>query len=416
MATCISPLSLINGMSQFKNILSLSFRDYSHEWRMSGCFVLALASVLAPMMILFGLKFGIVSSMVNDLVENPDNREIKAIGSGSYTEAWLDELSARKDVAFIIPKTRALAATIQLKSKTAGRIYSTELLATAAGDPLLREVSQTPRGFNSVILSEEIATKLNVTKGDIIDGSLARQFRGKRERVHIDLKVLDIAPGHVVSRKVAFVSLDLLLASESFKDGRAVPKLGWNGDSEPQSKRKYPSFRLYAQSIYEVEQLVDDLNQQGVEVKANLAQIKTVQSIDQNLTIIFWIIACVGAVGFSFSLGASLWANVDRKHKELSILRLVGFQGGKIILFPVLQSMYTGILGWLLAVLIYLMAEQSINQILAPNLQIERVICYLLPEHFFWALGLTISVAAGAAILGGVRASRIEPSDGLRDI
>ncbi len=81
-----------------------------------------------------------------------------------------------------------------------------------------------------------------------------------------------------------------------------------------------------------------------------------------------------------------------------------------------MQSLYTGILGWLLAVLIYLMAEQSINQLLAPSLQIERVICYLQPAHFFWALALTLTVAATAAVLGGVRASRIEPSDGLRDI
>jgi putative ABC transport system permease protein len=403
-------------MSQLKNILSLSFRDYSHEWRMSGCFVLALASVLAPMMILFGLKFGIVSSMVNELIEDPANREIRTIGSGSYTDEWLDSLASRKDVAFIIPKTRALAATIQLKSKNAGRIYSTELMATAQGDPLLREVGMTPAGFDSVILSEEIANRLEVKKGDTIDGSLARQFRGKSERVHIPLKVLEVAPGHVLSHKVAFVSLDLLLATESFKDGRSVRQLGWNGEAEPSSKREYPSFRLYARSIYDVKELVAELDKQGVEVRANLSQINTVQSIDQNLTIIFWIIACVGAIGFSFSLGASLWANVDRKQKELSILRLVGFQGGKIVMFPVLQSMYTAILGWLLAVLIYLMAEQSINQILAPNLQINRVICYLLPEHFFWALGLTLSVAAGAAILGGVRASRIEPSDGLRDI
>ncbi len=403
-------------MSQFKNILTLSFRDYSHEWRMSGCFVLALASVLAPMMILFGLKFGIVSSMVNELVENPENREIRAVGSGRYDDAWFRDYAVRSDVAFVIPKTRALAATIQLKSSNASRIFSTELLATADGDPLLADLPQKPTGFYQVVLTEPVARKLNVRKGDRIDGSLARQFQGKRERVHIELTVLDTVPEHVISRKVAFVSLDLLLATESFKDGREVPALGWTGDARGDSARQYPSFRLYARGIHDVASLVEELEATGVNVKANLSQINTVQTIDNNLTIIFWIIACVGAVGFSFSLGASLWANVDRKHKELSILRLVGFQGGKIILFPVLQSMYTGVLGWLLAVLIYLMAEQSINQILAPNLQIDRVICYLQPEHFFWALGLTISVAATAAILGGIRASRIEPSDGLREI
>jgi putative ABC transport system permease protein len=403
-------------MSQFKNIISLSFRDYSHEWRMSGCFVLALASVLAPMMILFGLKFGIVSSMVNDLVQNPENREIRAVGSGRYLDDWFETYARRDDVAFVIPKTRALAATIQLKGKGAGRIFSTELLATADGDPVLEVAPSKPVGYDQVILSDAIAKKLDVQKGERIDGSLARQFNGKRERVHLELRVVDIVPDHVSSRKIAFVSLDLLLATESFKDGRAVPQLGWTGDDPKGLVREYPSFRLYTRTIYDVAPLVTELEEQGVNVKANLSQINSVQSIDRNLTIIFWIIACVGAVGFSFSLGASLWANVDRKHKELSILRLVGFQGGKIVLFPVLQSLYTGVLGWLLAVLIYLMAEQSINQLLAPSLQIERVICYLQPAHFFWALALTLSVAATAAILGGVRASRIEPSDGLRDI
>ncbi len=402
-------------MSQFRNILTLSFRDYSHEWRMSGCFILALASVLAPMMILFGLKFGIVSSMINELIEDPHNREIRAVGSGRYDEEWFKSYRAREDVAFVIPKTRALAATIQLKSGNVGRIFSTEMLATDKGDPLLKDLEKKPQGYYQVVLSESIANKLNVKKGEKINASLARQFRGKRERVHIDLQVIDIAPDRVINRKVAFVSLDLLLATESFKDGREVVALGWKGNKEPE-QREYPSFRMYAHTIYQVVPLVTEMEQQGVNIKANIEQIVSVQSINHNLTIIFWIIASVGAVGFSFSLGASLWANVDRKQKELSILRLVGFQGGKIILFPVLQALYTGFLGWLLAVLIYLTAEQTINQILAPNLKIDRVICYLLPEHFFWALGLTLTVAAGAAILGGIRASRIEPSDGLRDI
>lgn len=403
-------------MSQFRNILTLSFRDYSHEWRMSGCFILALASVLAPMMILFGLKFGIVTSMVDGLIENPVNREIRPVGSSRFSQQWIDELSARSEVAFLIPKTRALASTIQLKSNNAGRIQSTEMVPTAQGDPVLKSIDSVPQGFNQVVLSDSIAGKLKVQAGDRIDGSLARQYRGKRERVHLDLQVIAVAPAQATSRNVAFVSLDLLLATESFKDGRAVAGLGWEGAADDSNDREYPSFRMYARSIYDVKALVDELQEQGVEIKANLAEIQTVQSIDNNLSIIFWIIAFVGATGFSFSLGASLWANVDRKRKELSILRLVGFQGGRIVLFPVLQSLYTGFLGWLLAVLMYLMAEQSINRILAPNLNIDQTLCYLLTEHFFWALGLTLFVAATAAILGGIRASRIEPSDGLRDV
>jgi putative ABC transport system permease protein len=403
-------------MSQFNNIVRLSFRDYSHEWRMSGCFILALSSVLAPMMILFGLKFGIVTTMIGELVENPANREIRPIGSGRYDDAWIDAFRNRDDVEFIVPRTRALAATIQLKSTSAKRILSTELLATAPGDPLLAGSEQLPSSYFEVILSQSAAQKLQVRVGDEIDASLARQFQGKRERVHLPLRVIDIADASVISRNVAFVNLKLLVASEQFKDGRAVEALSWSGNNSDAQERTYPSFRLYARSIYDVEQLVTDLEKEGTRIKANVAEISTVRSIDENLSVIFWIIACVGAVGFAFSLGASLWANVDRKRKELSVLRLVGFKSGRIVMFPVLQSCYTAVLGWLLAVLVYLVFEYLINTFLAPELKLNRNLCFLLTEHFLWALVLTIVIAISAAILGGMRAARIQPSDGLRDL
>jgi len=403
-------------MSQLGNIIRLSYRDYTHEWRMSGCFIFALAAVLAPMMILFGLKFGIVSSMVYELVENPSNREIRPIGSGRYNQQWIDSYRDREDVVFIIPKTRALAASIQLKSKTAKRILSTELMATNERDPLLANLSKIPQSIDQIVLSRNAAKKLKVTQGDQVDASLARQFRGKRERVHLKLKVIEIAAGSVSSRSIAFVHLDLLLASESFKDGRSVPELGWSGDTVEEVSRSYPSFRIYARSIYDVEKLVKNLEQQGVRVKANTAEIVTVQAVERNLSIIFWIIACVGAAGFAFSLGASLWANVDRKKKDLSILRLLGFNSGRIILFPVMQSFYTAVLGWLLAVLVYLVAEQLINRLLAPRLKLDKTLCYLISDHFFWALGLTVITAIIAAIIGGMRAAEIEPSDGLRNV
>lgn len=238
-------------MSQFKTILSLSFRDYSHEWKMSGCFIIALASVLAPMMILFGLKFGIVNSMVSSLVENPSNREIRPIGSGAYRADWFKKMRARDDVAFIIPKTRALAATIQLKSKSAPRILSTELIATDDGDPLLQKVDTTPTGYFQVVLSHNAAQKLKVKKGDRIDASLSRQYRGKREREHISVRVVAVADLSVTSRNIAYISLDLLVASENFKDGKEVLKLGWEGHEHDDRDRSYPSFRLFTHSIYQ---------------------------------------------------------------------------------------------------------------------------------------------------------------------
>ena len=84
-------------MAQIGNIIRLSFRDYSHEWRMSGCFILALASVLAPMMILFGLgtiTYAKHPEGVIDMVRarNQARREARAARRAAAGAGSADEL------------------------------------------------------------------------------------------------------------------------------------------------------------------------------------------------------------------------------------------------------------------------------------------------------------------------------------
>ncbi len=206
----------------WSKIFRLASRDYVHEWLMSGCFVLALAAVLGPMMVLFGLKFGIVGAMVDQLIEDPLNREIRPVGSGYYDRGWMESVRARPDVAFLVPRTRSIAATIELSSQHASRFVPVELIASNHGDPLLLPDSPLPEGTTRVVLSQSAAEKLSVAPGDTLDGSLARHFRGQQERVHLPLSVAAIAPASAFSRDGAFVSVMLLEALEDYRDGRAV--------------------------------------------------------------------------------------------------------------------------------------------------------------------------------------------------
>ncbi|MEN8180434.1 MAG: FtsX-like permease family protein [Pseudomonadota bacterium] len=402
-------------LKRVRNLFWLASRDYHNEWQMSGFFILALAAVLGPMMILFGLKFGIIGSMLDNLIEDPRNHEVRPVGSGRYDADWIGKLRARPEVAFIIPRTRAIAATIQLKSAQASRIISVEMIPTDQADPLLHG-QMIPKDRHQLVLSESAAHKLNVTKGDSISGSLSRRFRGSSERVHLELKVVDIAPPGSFSRDGAFVSLALVESAEDFRDGRAVPDLGWQGSAADSKSRTYPSFRLYTRSIYDVSPISKALEKLGIEVRTRAADIEIVRNMDRNLTAVFWVIAIIGLLGFSFSLGASLWANVDRKRKELSVLRLVGFRTGDIIWFPVIQSFYTAALGWVTASVIYLGVSYIINKMFIKQLEQGDTVCALLPEHFLVALGLTIVSAFLAAGMAGYRAARIEPSEGLREL
>ena len=402
-------------LRQFRQTIGLASRDFRHEWQMSICFILALAAVLGPMMVLFGLKFGIVGGMVDGMIEEPSKREIRPVGSGRYDRAWIEEMRGRSDVDFIVPRTRSIAASIQLRSDNAPSIIPVEVIPSDQGDPLLPAGSPVPADLKHILLSNNAAQKLNVDVGDTVDGSLMRRYNNQRERVHLALTVAGIAPSSAFSRDGMFASVTLVEALEDYLDGIAVPTAGWTG-AEPAGERSYAGFRLYAKSIYDVAGLRDSFQRSGINVVTQAADIETVQRMDKTLSGIYWAIAVIGIVGFSLSLGASLWANVDRKRKELSVMRLIGFRTGDIVWFPVVQSIYTAVFGWALACGIYYAVAWSINRMLAPQLDAEQQVCRLLPEHYLMALGLTVTAAVISAIFAGMRSAHIEASDGLREI
>jgi putative ABC transport system permease protein len=401
-------------MGHLTEAIRLSSKDYFREWRISGAYIIALAAVLGPMMVLFGLKFGVVGGMIEDLVKDPRNREITLLGNGRFGPDWFAQMQQRSDIAFLVPRTRRIAASMEMTTPGSGRITAIELIPSGPGDPLLENVGQT-QGLNRIVLSKQAAQRLQVNTGDRVSASVSRRFQGQAERQELQLTVAAIAPAVAFNREGAFVSLELLEAVEDFRDGRQVAALGWGG-LEDKAERVYPGFRLYAADIRDVAGLSQAFMAQGMQVRTRADDIEVVQDMDRNLTVLFWAIAVIGLAGFSLSLGASLLANVDRKRKELSVLRLVGLSTGDIVLFPMLQALYTALIGWVMATGIFYGVSHAINVLFADQLQGGQSLCRLLPEHLLIALGLTTGCAIMAAFLGGVRASRIEPSEGLRDL
>lgn len=397
-------------------ISRLAIKDYFNEWQISSCYILALAAVLGPIMVLFALKYGIISGMFEQLIDDPRNRELRPIYSGNFDIEWMDELQKRSDVSFLVPKTRSLAASIFLKSKNVPRIFSVELIPTSKNDPLLSNILEYPKDFDSIVLSKSVAKKLNVTLGDIVTGSIQRHYKGSKERKNLPLKIVAIASSSAFTRDGAFASLSLLEAIENYRDGQAVPALKWPG-SEPLKEEKYfTGFRLFSQSIKDVAGLQKWLEEQGVEVITRVDEIESVQDMEQTLSTIYWVIALIGIIGFATSLGANLWANVERKRKELSIIRVIGFSTIDMITFPIIQSMLTIVFGWLLAVAVYQGVSLWINTLMHNQLETGTRVCILLPEHYFASFLAAIVLAIVVAASAGIRASFIEPAEGMREI
>jgi putative ABC transport system permease protein len=338
------------------------------------------------------------------------------VGSGRYSLDWLQKLREREDVQFVIPLTRSIASGLDLKSDKASRILPAELKPTAKGDPILGKNLRPPTGLKQIILADSTASKLKVGVGDKLDSSLAREFHGKKERQHLELEVIGISLDDTFSREGGFVSFELLEALESYRDGHRVKALNWKGDEPDSGPRHYAGFRLYARSIYDVAGLRDGLAERDIEVRTRSWDIDIVKTMDRNLSMLFWVVAVIGLAGYTLSLSASLWANVDRKRRELSILRLVGFSTGDIVWVPVIQACFTAILGWILAAGIYLAVSYGINFMMGTQLEAGESVCSLTPLQFGTALLLTVTAAIFAAALAGFRAAGVEPAEGLREV
>ena len=58
-------------------IFSLSLRSLNADRLMSLCIIMAMTAVIAPLLLLFSLRFGIISKAEHDLAANPNNLGIK---------------------------------------------------------------------------------------------------------------------------------------------------------------------------------------------------------------------------------------------------------------------------------------------------------------------------------------------------
>ena len=402
---------------QWTRSFSLAVRDALHEWPVSLCFMLALAAVLTPLLVLFGLKSGIVTTMTERLKADPHNLEITVRGNHHLKPSWVSELADKPEVGFVVPRTRTLAATIDLIGPDHKSVSGIDMIATAAGDPLLPPERDVPRGVDDVTLSHTVATKLGVGRGDRVDGVVRRRLEHRDQRIVVSLQVQDVLPEAAFRRDGAFVSVPLLVATEDYRDGYGVSELGvLEGKEQRQELRRYAGIRLYARSLDGVAGLAAALREEGFDVITRANEIETVKAIDRTLSFIFIVIAVVGVTGFLLSLAASIWANVDRKRRELALLRLLGLKTGALIIFPASQALIVAVGGLVLSASLYLVVSALFNTALASNLGREEFVCRLFVGDGIGAALLTLASALGASAVGAYRAAKSDPAEHLREL
>lgn len=397
-------------MTPARTVLHLALADLWADRTLALCNVLALAAVLAPLVVLAGLRHGVVQGLRELLEENPHAREIVTAANRSLPAEAVEALTRRSDVQFLVPLTRTLATTLLVQTgDAAGPTARLELLPTRPGDPLL---DATPAN-DQVVLSTAAAARLRASPGTPLTGRLTRiAADGVRQSVAVPLTVAAVAPPAAFTREAAFVTLPLAVLIEDFQE----TAIAWPppGTPLPAPKRtEYAGFRLYARRLEEVPALDAALRRDGYEISSRAGEVASIQSVDAGLGALFDVVAALGGAGFLLSLGAGLWANVERKRVHLALLRFLGLRRAAVSTVPMLQAGMQGAAGATAGIGVAWAAAGGINGALGGLLALHRPLCVISPGIAAAAAGITVGGAALVATLACARASRVEPWAGV---
>jgi putative ABC transport system permease protein len=398
-------------------LIELASRDLWFDRMVSLCIMASLIAVIAPLLLLFGLKYGVVSQLRDNLRSDPRNLEIKMLGNGSLDLRWIDELAARPAAGFVMPLTRSLNTQADLLRDNQHFAADAEVIPSASGDPLLQGGIAPPQSLQDVVLSASAAKKLQVQRGDRIQLIVRRKLDGRDERGHVEVTVTGVLADTAFSRPAALVTLELLIAMEDFRDGWKIPLFAIDtGTAQPPPRKRFARARIYARDLDAVAPLADWLQQHNIEVSTRARDIEAVQAIDRVLSLIFTVIAWTAVIGCVASLIGAFLANIDRKRKDLALLRLLGFRRGAVGAYVMTQAAILTGFAFAIGFGAYLLGSAVFNRALGANLADGAFVCHLENSHIALAFVSALLIATLGAGIGGFRAIHIQPAESLREI
>ena len=596
----------------------LAMADLRHEWILTLCLVIAVAAVVAPLLILQGLKHGTVATLRDRLVQDPVFREVRPTQTREYAPQWLERLGTERGVGFLMPTILPASSILGVLHPRTGKLQTLDLIPTAPGDPLLLENGGVIPGEGEAVLTAAAAAQLEAGVGDGLEVRATRTRGGVAEQGAASLRVAAVLDPRGGTLPRVYAPLGFVLDVEAYKEGQAIAARGWAGEvprpaptydgvlvlleaaldpvarsglvvntglgfvedldaaavrgrfgwdlpagwqayrltapgdavgastlealrrklrglgaillpevetrelglqglpapavglsltpeqagrlgvpappwggldaggdgarlrqawlppesaggggaglelaahgvaelrfpvrvaaTGPATGRAYlpaellgvlrtglqrpiafdgegftaarggyRGFRLYARAIDDVPELVRRLGSEGVEVSARVDDIRRIQVLDRGLARLFWLVASLGVAGGAAVLVASLYAAVQRKRRDLAILRLVGLTRPDVFFFPVYQGSALAAMGLVLALAAYGVLAGLINHAFAADLDLGQRICALPAGTLYGAAAAVLAVAAASSVLAAWEATRIDPAEAIRE-
>lgn len=451
-----------------KLVLTLAFKELRHDWKATGVLLCVIVSIVTPLLILFGLKQGVINTQRELLLNDPCNLEIKMLGHYHLSPLWFEQKAKDSRIQFIIPITRFLNTDINIIDKENKNSF-VDLIPTGQGDPLLKLTAiAAPVQDNEVLITHALAKRLHINKGEQIQSQLFRKMNNESQTSHASLLVKDILPDYsCLQRSAILTTLNFLKTVEDFKEGQQVDlfkvennklvtlkkkpndfkQLSKNNHSFFSSKNKNPELieqpiktesvvptqtkttyakaRIFAKSLEDVTALSDELrsSSEEIEVISKAAEIEKLKQLNNFLNILLLIVLLIGAVGGGLALGGNFLLTIERKRLQIAQLRLLGIGKKQVNLFLWVQGIIITstafIMASLLSLITKIISDIYSQDILGEVMQItnnEVKIFYLSGQDYLFAYTGTLIFSSLVILIGTKRANSIEPGEQLREI
>ncbi len=401
--------------SKWRFISRLSLADLWYDKKVSFCIIASIISVITPLLLLFSLKYGVVAQLRHQLLNDPQNLEVKIVGNLQFDQSMFDWIKNQPETAFVIPLTRSLNTQADMFKDSGHFVNNVEVLPTAKGDPITQNMPLISQE-NQVLLSALAAEKMQAKIGSRVKMVITRQLDGKLEKGITELEVIGIIPEAYYGRAAGFVSLDLLIEMEHFYDG-FQSEIFSNGTGLANST--YPDLfaraRIYANSLDNVAPLSLKLREKNIETRTQANAIENMQAIDKVLSFIFSVIAITAIFGCILSFSGSFLSNIERKRKDIAFMRLIGFKSKEVMFYLLTQAMALSCLAFIVSCVLFLLGNCTFNLVLGKNLVSQPIVSQLQFYHFIIAFVLTLFISFVVVAIGGRGAISIQPAESLRE-
>ncbi len=192
-------------LTRFFYGIRIALRQAFHEWLATLCLCMAIAAVILPILLMFGLKNGVIYSKTEKLRKDPNTLLIRPNGRLDSNIHWsmgdLRAIEASPNLQHVVPQpdmVYRLGAYLESDSFKIEQKYfqtRTQFRITQENDPLLAFGGCKCPGDREIVLNFALAKTLQVKEGDKITMS----FDASANALTIPLKVAGVLPDDYVN-------------------------------------------------------------------------------------------------------------------------------------------------------------------------------------------------------------------------